>query len=215
VNPGLALSTANFVISGGQTSELPWHGPPGTGFRPWRFVVEHGHHPEEAGIAPNKQPYRLRVAPDMSMKRVDADLLREITVRSETGQVVSLDLLGHPVYDTGACYALDRRRRDGRLRIRRPRFEHRCVELRKGGTAENLDPAERIEWTGQCQLMAAGQQRLKWIARRQRRDHEACCSAHTRRIGNERASHTRGYPRSLFALAFASAAACAEDRNTD
>ena len=63
-------------------------------------MVEHGHHPEEAGIAPNKQPYRLRVAPDMSMKRVDADLLREITVRSETGQVVSLDLLGHPVYDT-------------------------------------------------------------------------------------------------------------------
>jgi copper/silver efflux system protein len=33
----------------------------------------------------------------------------------------------------------------------------------KGGEIQ-LDPAERIEWTGQYQLMAAGEQRLKWIA---------------------------------------------------
>jgi len=174
VNPALAQSTANFVISGGQTDELTWHGPPGTGFRPKRFVVEHGHHPGETGIAPNKQPYRLRVAPDMSMKRVDADLLRGITVRSETGQVVPLGLLGHPVYDTVPATV---RTEDGEM------VAYVYVDLDSGtdvssyvkGAQQNLnsaigngeirlDPAERIEWTGQYQLMAAGQQRLKWIA---------------------------------------------------
>jgi Cu(I)/Ag(I) efflux system membrane protein CusA/SilA len=174
VDPALALSTADFVIGGGQTSELTWRGPPGTGFRPKRFVVEHGHHPGETGIAPNKQPYRLRVAPDMSMKHVDADQLRDITVRSETGQVVPLGLLGHPVYETVPASI---RTENGEM------VAYVYVDLDSGtdvssyvkGAQQNLsgalssgeihlELAERIEWTGQYQLMAAGQKRLMWIA---------------------------------------------------
>ncbi len=100
VDPALALSTAGFVISGGQVAELTWHGPAGTEFRPKRFVIEHGHHSGETTLAPDREPYRLRVVPDMSMKPVDADTLREVTVRSETKQMVALGLLGHPTYDT-------------------------------------------------------------------------------------------------------------------
>ena len=101
VDAALAQSTADFVISGGQVNELTWQGAGGTAFRPKRFIIEHGHHPGETGIAPDKQqPYRLRIVPDMSMKPVDADLLREITLRAKTGQVVPLGLVGHPVYRT-------------------------------------------------------------------------------------------------------------------
>src|SRR5260370_17775721 len=47
-----------------------------------------------------RQSYRFRVTPDMGMKREDADQLREVTVRSATGQPVPLGLLGHPSYVT-------------------------------------------------------------------------------------------------------------------
>ncbi len=174
VDPALALSTAAFVISGGQVGELVWEGPPGTQFRPKRFVIEHGHHSGETTLAPDKEPYRLRVAWDMSMRPIDADQLREITVRSETGQVVPLGLLGHPVYDTVPSTI---RTENGEM------VAYVYVDLDSGtdvssyvsaaqqnlsgavGRGEiGLEPGERIEWTGQYQLMAAGQGRLKWIA---------------------------------------------------
>jgi Cu(I)/Ag(I) efflux system membrane protein CusA/SilA len=174
VEPAKALATADFVVSGGQVGELSWHGPPGTAWRPKRFVVEHGHHPGETGLAPNRQAYRLRVAPDMSMRRVDADQLREITVRSEDGQVVPLGLLGHPVHATVPAAI---RTENGEL------VAYVYVDLDSGTDVQSyvrlaeqglagavksgeirLEPAERIEWTGQYQLMAAGEQRLKWIA---------------------------------------------------
>lgn len=174
VEPAKALATADFVISGGQVGELSWRGPPGTEWRPKRFVVEHGHHPGESGLAPNRQPYRLRVAPDMSMRRIDADQLREITVRSETGLVVPLGLLGHPVYATVPAAM---RTENGEL------VAYVYVDLDSGtdlasyvklaeqglagavtGGEVRLESGERIEWTGQYQLMAAGEQRLAWIA---------------------------------------------------
>jgi Cu(I)/Ag(I) efflux system membrane protein CusA/SilA len=175
VDPAVALATADFVISGGQVNELTWHGKGGTAFRPKRFIIEHGHHPGDAGIAPDRlQPYRLRIAPDMSMKPADADLLREITVRSKTGQVVPLGLVGHPVYDTVPATI---RTENGEM------VAYVYVDLDSGtdvatyvkaarqdlggaiGRGEiRLAPGERIEWTGQYELMAAGQQRLKWIA---------------------------------------------------
>ncbi|HTA89606.1 MAG TPA: efflux RND transporter permease subunit [Polyangiaceae bacterium] len=174
VDPALALSTADFVISGGQVSELTWHGPRGTEFRPKRFVVEHGHHPGESSLAPDKQPYRLRVAPDMNMKRVDADQLREITVRSETGEVVPLGLLGHPRYDTVPASI---RTEDGELVAyvyvdpdsgtdvsSYVKEAQQNLSAATGSGEIHLEPAERIEWTGQYQLMAAGQKRLLWIA---------------------------------------------------
>jgi copper/silver efflux system protein len=175
VDPALAQSTADFVISGFQVNELTWHGPGGTAFRPKRFIIEHGHHPGESGIAPDRQqPYRLRISPDLSMKPANADLLREITVRSTTGQVVPLGLIGHPVYDTVPATV---RTENGEL------VAYLYVDLESGTDVatyvkagrENLDraigrgeirlaPGERIEWTGQYELMAAGQRRLKWIA---------------------------------------------------
>jgi Cu(I)/Ag(I) efflux system membrane protein CusA/SilA len=99
VDPALALATADVVISGGQVGELVWTGPPVTAWRPKRFLPEHGRH-GQTEVPPSKQPYRLRIAADMSMKRADADQLREITVRSATGQPVPLALLGHPTYET-------------------------------------------------------------------------------------------------------------------
>jgi Cu(I)/Ag(I) efflux system membrane protein CusA/SilA len=175
VDPALALSTADFVINGGQVNELTWHGKGGTAFRPKRFIIEHGHHSGEASIAPDRQqPYRLRLAPNMSMRPVDADLLREITVRSKTGQVVPLGLIGHPVYDTVPATI---RTENGEM------VAYVYVDLDSGtdvatyvkaareklssaiGKGEiHLAPGERIEWTGQYELMAAGQKRLKWIA---------------------------------------------------
>ena len=175
VDPALALSTADFVISGGQVNELTWHGPGGTAFRPKRFVIEHGHHPGEAGIAPDRQqPYRLRISPDMRMKPADADLLREITVRSKTGQLVPLGLIGHPVHDTVPATV---RTENGEM------VAYVYVDLDSGTDVatyvktarQNLSgaisrgeirlaPGERIEWTGQYELMAAGQRRLMWIA---------------------------------------------------
>jgi Cu(I)/Ag(I) efflux system membrane protein CusA/SilA len=175
VEPALAEATADFVISGFQVNELTWHGPGGTAFRPKRFIIEHGHHPGEAGIAPDRQqPYRLRLSPSLSMKPADADLLREITVRSRSGQVVPLGLIGHPVYDTVPATV---RTENGEL------VAYVYVDLDSGtdvatyvkAAQESLDGAirrgeiplargERIEWTGQYELMAAGQRRLKWIA---------------------------------------------------
>ena len=175
VDPALALSTADFVISGGQVNELSWHGPAGTAFRPKRFVIEHGHHPGEAAIAPDaQQPYRLRISPDMSMRPADADVLREITVRSRTGQVVPLGLIGHPVHDTVPAMV---RTENGEM------VAYVYIDLDSGtdvatyvkAARDDLDsaigrgdihlaPGERVEWTGQYELMAAGQRRLKWIA---------------------------------------------------
>jgi Cu(I)/Ag(I) efflux system membrane protein CusA/SilA len=175
VDPALAQATADFVIGGGQVNELTWHGAGGTAFRPKRFIIEHGHHPGDTGIAPDRQqPYRLRLLPDMNMKAADADLLREITVRSETGQVVPLGLIGHPVHATVPATI---RTENGEMvayvyvdlesgtdvatyvNAARPQLDS---AIRRGEIA--LAPGERIEWTGQYELMAAGQRRLKWIA---------------------------------------------------
>ena len=175
VDPALAQATADFVISGSQVNELTWHGEGGTAFRPKRFIIEHGHHPGDSGIAPDRQqPYRLRISPNMSMKPMDADLLREITVRSKTGQVVPLGLIGHPVYDTVPATV---RTENGEM------VAYVYVDLDSGtdvasyvkngrqdlekALAEGeirLAPGERIEWTGQYELMATGQRRLMWIA---------------------------------------------------
>lgn len=175
VDPALALSTAELVVSGGQVGELRWDGPPVTAWRPKRFIVGHGggYH-GQTEVWPSKEPYRLRVAAEMGMRRPDADLLREVTVRSRAGQPVPLALLGRPRYETvpaairtengemvAYVYAdlqagidlssyvqraqrdLSRALRDGEIRL-------------AGG--------ERIEWTGQYRLMAAGERRLRWIA---------------------------------------------------
>jgi Cu(I)/Ag(I) efflux system membrane protein CusA/SilA len=173
VDPALALATTDLVISGGQVGELVWQGPPVTAWRPKRFIVEHGSHHGQSEVPPSKQPYRLRVAADMSMKRVDADQLREVTVRSATGVPVPLALLGHPLYQTVPAAM---RTEKGEMVAYNyvdltpgtdvssyVELAQRDLERAQAAGEIRLLPGERIEWTGQYQLLAAGQQRLKWI----------------------------------------------------
>ena len=123
------------------------------------------------------QLYRVRVAPnrdemDMSHAGV-ADRLRDVTVRSGSGQPVPLALLGRASFVTTPAM------------IRTERGEQVAyvyVDLNEGTDVQNyvrgarreldqalaqsdlrLEPGERIEWTGQYELLAQGQQRLKWI----------------------------------------------------
>jgi Cu(I)/Ag(I) efflux system membrane protein CusA/SilA len=174
VDPALARSTADLVISGGQVGELSWENQPFQERQPIRFVPFQGTHGHGGQAVPRgKQPYRLRVTPDMGMKSEDADQLREVTVRSTAGQPVALGLLGHPSYVTTPAAI---RTENGEL------VAFVYVDLNPGtdvssyvgGAQRELDRAlgareirleagERIEWTGQYQLLAAGEQRLKWI----------------------------------------------------
>ena len=101
VDPSLARSMADLVISGGQVGELSWEDTPFQARQPiriTRFQDIHGH--GDRFVPRGKQRYRFRVTPDMSMKREDTDQLREVTVRSATGQPVPLGLLGRPSYVT-------------------------------------------------------------------------------------------------------------------
>ena len=90
VDPALARSTADLVISGGQVGELSWENQPFHERQPIRMApfqpFQHGH--GDQVVPRGKQRYRFRVMPDMGMKREDADQLREVTVRSATGQPV-------------------------------------------------------------------------------------------------------------------------------
>jgi len=174
VDPALARSTADLVISGGQVGELSWENRPFQERQPIRvapFERTHGHGGQ--AMPRGKQPYRFRVTPDMGMKREDADQLREVTVRSATGQPVPLGLLGHPSYVTTPAAI---RTENGELVA----FVYvdldpgtdvssyvggaqRELDRALGAQEIRLEPGERIEWTGQYQLLAAGERRLKWI----------------------------------------------------
>jgi Cu(I)/Ag(I) efflux system membrane protein CusA/SilA len=173
VDPALARSVADLVISGGQVGELSWEDKPLQARQPIRIAPFQAIHGHEQVVPRGKQRYRFRVTPDMGMKREDADQLREVTVRSATGQPVPLGLLGHPSYVTTPAAI---RSENGEL------VAFVYVDLNPGtdvssyvGAAQReldraiaaqeirLEPAERIEWTGQYQLLEAGERRLKWI----------------------------------------------------
>ena len=79
---------------------------------------------------PQSKPYRVRVATDMSMKREDADELREVTVRSSTEPPVPLALLGHPIVRDPARDDPHRGQRARRLRLRRSERRDGRRELR-------------------------------------------------------------------------------------
>jgi Cu(I)/Ag(I) efflux system membrane protein CusA/SilA len=182
VDPALVEATTELMTTGGQVGELQLsvkgfaarraatHGH-GTG----DAYHEHEHMDAEARAETESQskPYRVRVASDMSMKREDADELREVTVRSSAGSPVPLALLGHPSYKSEPGVI---RTEGGEL------VAYVYVDLNDGVDVESyvehaqsalaraqaggdlrLDPGERIEWTGQSQLLAAGKRRLEWI----------------------------------------------------
>jgi Cu(I)/Ag(I) efflux system membrane protein CusA/SilA len=139
-------STADLIASGGQIGE----------------IVQEG------------RPLRLRIAPELPdvQLRGPSDELREITVRGGS-QPVPLALLGRPVY----------LRQPAQLRSEKGELvAYAYVDLAAGTDLEayvdrarqavdaaiatneiRLEPRERIEWTGQYNLLLSGQQRLKWI----------------------------------------------------
>lgn len=174
VDPALARSTADLVISGGQVGELSQENRPFQTRHPKLvapFQAMHGH--GGPAMPRGRQSYRFRVTPDMGMKREDADQLREVTVRSATGQPVPLGLLGHPSYVTTPAAI---RTENGELVAfvyvdLNPGTDvssyvggaQRELDRALGAQEIRLEPAERIEWTGQYQLLAAGERRLKWI----------------------------------------------------
>jgi Cu(I)/Ag(I) efflux system membrane protein CusA/SilA len=168
VDPALVQSTTDLLTSGGQVGEIMLQG------KPFRLGHAGRHEHGPVGMELQSKPYRVRVAPDMAMRREDADQLREITVRSAAGgPPVPLALLGHPAYLTRPALV---RTEQGEL------VAYVYVDLNEGtdvssyvrGAQSELDHAqatgelrletgERIEWTGQYKLLAAGEERLRCI----------------------------------------------------
>jgi Cu(I)/Ag(I) efflux system membrane protein CusA/SilA len=169
VAPSLVESTTDLLTTGGQIGEFD---SPGKPLRLAR-MARHDHGQPEAPM--QMKPYRVRVAEDMGMRSEDADQLREVTVRSAAdGQPVPLALLGRPAYATVPAVIRTER---GEL------VAYVYVDLAEGTDVESyvqraqtaldqalasgevrLEPGERIEWTGQYQLLLAGEKRLMWIA---------------------------------------------------
>jgi Cu(I)/Ag(I) efflux system membrane protein CusA/SilA len=169
----MVRSTADLVISGGQVGELSWQNAPYRQRDARRFVPFDRAHHEQASTLRGRHAYRFRVLPDMTMKREDPDQLREVTVGSRRGQAVPLALLGHPRYETvpaairtekGELVAyvyvdLDSGT-DVATYVRRAQ---RDLDRALSAGEIRLEPGERIEWTGQYELLAAGERRLAWI----------------------------------------------------
>jgi Cu(I)/Ag(I) efflux system membrane protein CusA/SilA len=187
VDPAVLKLTTDLMTTGGQVGELQMS-PRGFASRRSTAhsahthgtgsVYEHDHgraDPEEsAEMTPQRKPYRVRVAADMGMRREDADGLREITVQGSAGSPVPLALLGQPTYVTEPGVI----RTEGSEQV-----AYVYVDLKEGVDVESytrgaedalgkakaagdihLEPGERIEWSGQSELLAAGQRRLRWIA---------------------------------------------------
>lgn len=150
VDRDLVESTVNLLSTGGQIGDL-----------------EHDGH-----------RLRVRVSPEISdvLSHGDTDRLREITARSGGalgGQPVPLALLGKPTYvRRPAALRTDRGElsayvyvdlKDG---VDIERYVERAKERVNAATTSGgvrLLPGERIDWTGQYDLLVAGQKRLRWI----------------------------------------------------
>jgi Cu(I)/Ag(I) efflux system membrane protein CusA/SilA len=122
---------------------------------------------------------RVRISPDVPdlRPRGPTDQLRELTVRSGAAggstQPVPLALVGHPAYERRPA-ALRTEHGDlcayvyvdlaGGADVQRyvERARHDVDAAVTAGQVR-LRPGERIEWTGQYDLLVAGQKRLAWI----------------------------------------------------
>jgi Cu(I)/Ag(I) efflux system membrane protein CusA/SilA len=155
VDPHAARSMADLLVTGGQIGQLERDG----------------------------RPMRVRIAPDVNMAAMTpdteplrglADQLRAATVRaSGGGPPVPLALVGRVGYVTkpamlrtergelvGYIYVDLTEGADLSSYIERARRE---VDAAIAGGQVRLEPGERIEWTGQYELLTAGQRRLRWI----------------------------------------------------
>jgi Cu(I)/Ag(I) efflux system membrane protein CusA/SilA len=121
-------------------------------------------------------PVRLSVAPAW-LPKPPQDLVRDATVRAGAdgkGQPVALGLLGRPKYEVvPAMLRAERGELSGYVHVdlaagtdlagyvarARRDVDH---ALEAGGAGATLEPGERIEWTGQYELLSSGQRRL-WL----------------------------------------------------
>jgi Cu(I)/Ag(I) efflux system membrane protein CusA/SilA len=183
VDPALVQSTTDLMTSGGQVGELELsvkgfngrqHATHGHGTGDAYHEHEHLNDESRAEMESQNKPYRVRVASDMSMKREDADELREVTLHSATEPPVPLALLGHPMYvkqpgvirteghDLVAYVYVDLN--DGVDVASYVHGAESALEQTQAKGDLHVEPGERIEWTGQSELLAAGERRLAWIA---------------------------------------------------
>jgi Cu(I)/Ag(I) efflux system membrane protein CusA/SilA len=157
VDPEVVKSTVDLVATGGQIGEIELEGR--------RLRVRIG--PELPDVQPRGQADELR---DMAVRSTNVS---ETGAPAAAGQPVPLALLGHPEYV----------RRPAQLRTERGELvAYVYVDLADGvdlqsyveraksevdravtGGEVHLERGERIEWTGQYDLMVAGERRLKWI----------------------------------------------------
>ena len=186
VDPQVLKDTTDRMTTGGQVGELELSvrafaarranshtsHEHGTGMT---YPHDHAHADPEAvaEMSPQRKPYRVRVAAEMNMGREHADDLREVTVRSASGLPVPLALLGEPVYvtepgvirtegsDLVAYVYVDLT--DGVDVESYTRHGEDALARAQAGGEIQLEPGERIDWTGQSQLLAAGERRLRWI----------------------------------------------------
>jgi copper/silver efflux system protein len=148
VPPGLAQMTGDLVLTGGQVGEFDFDG----------------------------KHYRVRVSPESGGHDGGADQLREVTVRSTGpggGQPVALGLLGRSTFVTKPAMLRSERGElvsyvhvdltEGTDVATYVLQAQRELDRARNGNELRLQPKERIEWTGQYQLMTAGETRLKWI----------------------------------------------------
>ncbi len=158
VDPALVRSTADLLIDGGQIGDLQLDG----------------------------KRLRLRITPDVNMPgmmmpgaaaeaaRGPADQLRDVTVRAVNGgPPVPLSLVGRPGY--GIRPAMIRTEHgelvayvyvdleDGTDLLGYVERAERELEQAEASHEVHLEAGERIEWTGQYDLLAAGQRRFRWI----------------------------------------------------
>ncbi len=182
VDPALVAATVDVMLTGGQLGEVERRVRPSAGaldFDPhtvFSHPFRHGTHGAAEGLAlgDQRRPYRVRLATDMSMNTPSADQLREFTVRSSDGrQPVPLALLGRPSYvvkpamlrtergDLVAHLYVDLNQGTDVLSYVR----HAQADLERARASGQISflTGERIEWTGQFELLAAVERRLYWI----------------------------------------------------
>jgi Cu(I)/Ag(I) efflux system membrane protein CusA/SilA len=119
---------------------------------------------------------RVRITPEPPdvRPRGAADELREVTVRDGSGaEPVPLGLLGHPTYvQRPAALRTERGElctyvyidlADGVDVQRYVERARAAVDAAVAGHTLRLGTGERVEWTGQYDLLLAGQKRLVWI----------------------------------------------------
>jgi Cu(I)/Ag(I) efflux system membrane protein CusA/SilA len=148
VDPALVRSTADVLLTRGQIGEIERDG----------------------------RPLRVRVQPtlDETMRGL-ADQVREATVRASGAGAdpVPLALLGHATYHTRPAALRTERGElvayvyvdlaEGTDISRYIGRAQRALDDALAGGQLRLEPAERLEWAGQYELLAAGERRLAWI----------------------------------------------------